>query len=494
MKRLLHRLLVSKHTWPLVVGLIFRTLFFIWCEHENGEQPIGRWAAFDPDQWEYIDTVESYLNGSGWAPDHRMPGYSAIYLLFRSAFDIPMARDLLTLAQMVVAVLAIYVFARAIASAPRNPHWFWPVYGALLFASFSALGDIVLVNESFTTSALMLHWATYVRYRASDRRVWLVASGALIGLAIFLRPIYGPILAFVPMLELVRRDRPMFKSFKYAVLFALPFLLTDAVWVVRNHRHYGGFNPLTNHGPWNPRYSRSTLFPAIELLSTYGGHPYYWESGSDVLWFGYEPDAGGGTTKAIPGVEPPPAYAYTSVCTEDSLIAFANAMRQARSGNMSKAGEDSIAADLLAKTRRWRVVYRKERPFQYHVLSRLRLLKYETINSGTEVLFKRSFKELSKLEFAYKIIQSGIYWWALVIGGLASVLFLTRWRSQPQSALLGLMCVYSVVACPWIMRAAEIRYMIPVFPLLLGASIWLALAGWDRYRALARRSISPSAA
>ncbi len=401
--RRLRDLLASKHTWPLLAGLVFRTLFFIWNEHEIGEGSVGRWAAFDPDQWEYIGTVESYLSGHGWVPDHRMPGYGVIYLLFRLCFDIPMARDLLTLVQMVVAVLATYAFARAIGSAAQRPKWFWPIYGALIFAAFSALSDIVLVNESFTTSALMLHWATYVRYRASGRPVWLIASGALIGLAIFLRPIYGPIIAFVPILELLRSDGTFVKRFKYIALFALPFLLADGLWVARNHRHYGGFHPLTNHGSWNPRYSKSTLYALIEMVSTYGGHAYFWERGSEVRWFGYEPDAGGGTPNSIPGVSPPPAYAYTSECTEDSLVAFAKALRLARFGKLSKAQEEAIAADLLVKARRWREVYKKERPFQFHILSRLRLLKHETINSGTEVLFKRPYTELSYLELAYKI-------------------------------------------------------------------------------------------
>jgi fatty acid desaturase len=115
-------------------------------------------------------------------------------------------------------------------------------------------------------------------------------------------------------------------------------------------------------------------------------------------------------------------------------------------------------------------------------------LKHETINSGSEVLFKRPSSELSKLELAYKVIQSGMYWWALVIGGLASFAFVTRGRANAEAALLGLMCIYSIVACPFIMRAAEIRYMIPVFPLLLGASIWYALGWWERLRMRSTRT------
>jgi hypothetical protein len=297
--RLFRQVKASKHAWPLIAGMIFRALFHLWNHHEIGEHSIGRWAVSDPDQWEYIDSVEAYLSGHGWNPDHRMPGYGVIYLLIRSCTNMATARDLLTLLQMVIGLLATYAFARSLAMAAQRPQWFWPFYGALLFASYSALSDIVLVNESFTTSALMLHWAAYVRYRSTDRLGWLVASGVLIGLATFLRPIYGPILAFVPMLEMLRRDGALVKRFKYVVVFALPFLIADGLWVVRNHRHYGGFHPLTNHGSWNPRYAKSTLYAVIEMVTTYGGHAYYWEPGSEVRWFGYEPDAGGGTPNAM---------------------------------------------------------------------------------------------------------------------------------------------------------------------------------------------------
>lgn len=458
--------------FQLLVGLVLRGAFFIWNAHEiSGERLEGRWAAWDPDQWEYIGTAESYLAGDGWQPDHRMPGYGVIFLLYRLLLSYRDACDAITVSHLLVSVFACWAFCRALAAAVAMPRMFWPAYVLSLLAVYSALSDNVLVNESFTTSALMLHWAAYVRYRSSGALGWLLASGCLIGLAIFLRPIYGPVLLLVPLAELLRTELSITRRLSLVALFCAPFVLADGVWAWRNHRHYGGFHPLTNHGSWNPRYSKSCLFATIELLGTFGEHPYWWEPSSASRWYGYDAEAGGGTGRSIPGVPEPPAYVYSSVCNRDSLEHFAVEVRKARALPPG-AERDSISRGLLAMTNRWRPVYAREHPFQYHVMARLRLLKHQTITSGSQVLFKRPVAELGPLEKAYKLVQSGFYWWALVVGGLAGLYALFRMRRNVLMALLGAMAWYSVVSCPWLMRAAEIRYMIPVFPLLLGLGIW----------------------
>jgi hypothetical protein len=469
---------------PLLLGVLLRGLFFIWNAHECGTGGSGgRWAAWDPDQWEYIGTTESYLAGTGWQPDHRMPGYAFIYLIFRSLFAAPQACDAITVVQMLVSVLATYAFCRALATVFGRPRLFWPAYLISLIGVYSALSDVVLVNESFTTSALMLHWASYVRSRITGYRLWLLGSGAMIALAIFLRPVYGPILVLVPLFELVQRDVAWRFRLLNVLVVCLPFVLVDSVWVIRNHSHYGGFHPLTNHGSWNPRYVRMPHYAATELVSTFGGHAYYWEPSSDMRWYGFEADAGGGTERSIPGVEEPPDYAYTSVCTRDSLVHFANTVRAARRLPALSAGHDSLITELLGMAQRWREVYARERPFRYHIVSRLQLLKHQSFTSGSQVLFKRPVSELNFIERAFKVLQSALYWWALAVGGLAGLVALMRPRSSGLFALLGAMATYSVLACPWLMRAAEIRYMIPVFPLLLGLSVWAGAIGWQRWGA-----------
>lgn len=127
-----------------------------------------------------------------------------------------------------------------------------------------------------------------MRCRVHGGLGWLLAAGALIGLATFLRPIHGPILAIAPLAELLRRECPRSGCLVHAALFAIPFLVVDGIRTWRNHRHFGGFHPVTNHGSGDPRYSKSRLNAGTELLSTCGGHAYWWEPSSDSRWIGFD--------------------------------------------------------------------------------------------------------------------------------------------------------------------------------------------------------------
>ena len=69
-----------------------------------------------------------------------------------------------------------------------------------------------------------------------------------------------------------------------------------------------------------------------------------------------------------------------------------------------------------------------------------------------------------------------------LVGMLGGIVLAMRVRRDPVAAVLGIMAVYGVLACPWIMRMAEIRYLIPVFPLLIATSTWLALTTIERVR------------
>lgn len=469
------------HVKPLLLGLLVKSLYFVWLLWENthfkGMQGIALW---DADSWEYIDTVESWLSGHGWDPDHRMPGYALIYLLFRSWLPMYAARSVLVILHVLVATIATYALARTVSNVIARPRAFWIFYVALLFTSFHALIDVFLVNESLTTSMLIFHWTSYAAFRRTDNGRWLLASGAFIMTAIFLRPIYGPLLLAVPAIELFRRGRPLVRRMVLALLFCSPFIVADGTWTARNHALYGGFHPLTNHGPFNPRFSHTAYYALIRYLEAYGGHCYWWNPVSDIRWYGYEPDAGGGRDKPIPGVKEPPPDAITSVCTRDSLIALAELNRFARRPERTQHERDSIYDVMRATTERYRAVYEREHPFHYQVVSRLRLLKHETMVSGTETLFRRPFDQLGPLEKAYKYSQSLWFWWAQVLGIGFGCVLIARIRRDAVAGLLGLSAVFGLVACPWLMRVAEIRYLIPIFPFLVVIALWATILLYER--------------
>ena len=483
--------LLSSAAFQLFLGFLVKTIFFVWHVHENASLPhMGGFASWDADSWEYINTAESWLLGNGWDPDHRLPGYAIIYLLFRCFLERSIAGDALVVFQLLTAIVAAWCLAREATRASKRPGSFWPLYLLLLFTVFHSISEINLINESLTTSALMFHWTFYSRFRRSGSTAALIASGLFMMVSVFLRPIYGPLLAVVPLIELFRAGSSLGRRIVLVSLFALPFVIADGIWTVRNYRQYGGFHPLTNHGPYNPVFSATPYYALIWYVQAYGGHCYWWDPISDMRWYGYELDAGGGTDRSIPGVPEPPEDAYTSICTKDSLAALAIDLRQTRFLGQPKAQIDSTAKAMMSRARRFREAYTQEHPFHYQVVSRFRLLKHEVVHSGSNTLFRRPFGELSIIEKVYKLVQSAIYWWVLVFGMLGGILLAMRVRRDPVAAVLGIMVVYGVLACPWIMRMAEIRYLIPIFPLLITTSTWVAWVALERLRSRKSRSSS----
>ncbi|MBL7962987.1 MAG: hypothetical protein JNM31_03995 [Flavobacteriales bacterium] len=475
----------------LALGLLVKALLFVWYVQDNaGAKHMGRWALWDGDMWEYVDPIESLLRGEGFHPDHRMPGYGVPYLLLRLVFDQPQACDVLTLLQLLLATVTTYLLARGLVTVTSHRRLFLPTYALLLLSAFHSTVEAVMINESFTTSALALHVLCYMRYRSSGHNGWLVGAGALLAWAVFMRPIYGPLLLVIPLLELLRRHRHWRQRLATVVFFGLPFAVADAAWTIRNHRLYGGFHPLTNHGSFNPIFSSLPYYGVLYWVQTYGGNAYWWDPSADVRWYGFEPDAGGGTDQPIPGVPEPPGDVYVGGITPDSLAHMAMVMRSSRGPEVPEAERDSIAVVLLQMAQRWRTAYAREKPFHYQVVSRLRLLKHETIHSGTTHLFQRPFAELGPAARAWKLLQAALYWWVLLTGCVAAAVVVWRVR-RAEAVLAAVVVLYGVVACPFIMRMAEIRYLVPIFPLMLLCAAWATDALMHRLRRDRRTETSP---
>ena len=484
---------LRRHSRYLFVGLLIKGIFFWYFVRDTAALPhTGTWALWDADTWEYVDPVESYLSGNGFQPDHRMPGYALVYLLFRSFLSPTASADVITLLQLLLATVTCYALARGLTVVTGRRSLFWPAYGLLLVSAFHSMVELVLVNESFTTSALALHWVAYILFRRTGRRRWLVASGALVAWAIFMRPVYGPLIGLVPFIEFIQRGATWRRRITVTALFVAPFALADALWVIRNNRAYGGFHPLTNHGPYNPSFSAMPYYGVIWFVQAYGGHCYFWDPKADILWYGFEEDAGAGRERPVPGISEPPPYVYTSTYNRDSLIAFAEMMRHTRRPTTGQAERDSLAGVIMRTARRYREAFAREHPFQYQVMARLRLLKHETVHSGSATIFRHPFSGLNVMQKGYKLFQSLLYWFVLVGGMVGGAWLLLRFRSLPEGAILGAMVIYGVLACPFIMRMAEIRYLIPVYPLAAMAAVWLLSEAVTRRRA--GRSAGPPAA
>ena len=62
----------------------------------------------------YIGPVDNLVEQGRYAPDHRMPGYGAVYLPLRLLFGPGRSLDVLILMQVLLDALAVYALARSV--------------------------------------------------------------------------------------------------------------------------------------------------------------------------------------------------------------------------------------------------------------------------------------------------------------------------------------------------------------------------------------------
>ena len=452
--------------------LVKVALFALFLADNARTEHMGSLALRDGDTWEYVDPIESLLAGKGYDPDHRMPGYGAVWLLLRSVLSYSAAASAITVIQLLLASLVVYLLAWSVYRLTASRLAFWITYGLLAISTFHAKVEPWVMNESFTTSAIALHWIGFLRWKRESRVGWLMFSGAMLGWAVFMRPIYAPLLAVVPLLLFVKRSAYWRERLLLPVVFLLPFALADVPWILRNARVNQAFHPLTN-GVYGAPFMASPYYAGIKLVQSYGGNYNFWDPSAGIRWFGFRERDRPGIAQLANTFDPPPAYAVIPGYGMDSLQAFADLIAITRDTTATEEARSSAARSAHRIADGYRAAYAGERPFQYYIMAPLRYLKHITVHSGTSVLFNRSFRDMPPWQKAFKLGQSALYWAVLVCGACMAIVRLVRRNGNAATWLLAVLVLYGILSHPFLMRVCEIRYLVPTYPVMLVAAVLL---------------------
>jgi 4-amino-4-deoxy-L-arabinose transferase-like glycosyltransferase len=93
-----------------------------------------------------------------------MPGYGVPYLLLRVFLSPAGSSDALVLLQLFLAGIACYLLALIARRCTRSDAAFFAVFAIALLSAFTGRYDVLLVTESFATSALILHLYLLLRW------------------------------------------------------------------------------------------------------------------------------------------------------------------------------------------------------------------------------------------------------------------------------------------------------------------------------------------
>jgi hypothetical protein len=423
----------------------------------------------------YLNPIESLLKTGSYLPDFRMPGYSGVYLLFRLIGDKAMACNLIIISQLLLAIMAAYSLALMAKMLFKSNRAFYICFYLFLISTYSNFYDAYLLTESFCASALVFAAYYLVLWFQSAKPKYLLFSGIFITWAIFLRPVFMPILllmAFILIVQLIKNKRSWAKPL---ITLLLPFLLADGTWVTRNYINHKQFIPLTSSALY-PEAANSYVQPLFEFVQSWGASTNYSDAKSALSWFDFY----------LPGMVKPdhfdtiPNYIYTTRFNRDSLVYLKQLVHILQNKTLDSNKAKAVQTELVEKLHIYTRSIAREKPFLYYIRTPLKLTKTFLYGPETKEYLKRGkvFHSLGTIIIAFNTL---FYLAVLVLGLIGALLLIFRaYRESYLYLLFALLPIYVIVVHPMILRYAVNRFLMPSWPFLLVCATFTLLATYNR--------------
>ena len=433
----------------------------------------------------YLLPIDSLVEGHGYTPDFRMPGYGGVYLLFRAWLPSTWAQLCLIILQWVADAVIVVLATRVAWRLGASIHAERCVFLVACISTFVSLNALFVMTETFTVLCVLLCIDQALAWNDRPTRTSALIAGAAVAWAIFLRPVFGILLPIIGLWFFLGHRRSKAVSWSTLIFFALPFAVADGAWIARNYHAHGRFIPLTD-GMFYPDFMSSPTYDIFPFVQAIGGNTVWWADGAEIRYFHSELVCLDETDVRLP------AWITTSEFTMDSLRLVSDDAGCIVSDTCP--GLSPLERRRLVKDRmeRYTRSFRTEHPWHYHVTARLRLAATFLFRSGIPESFDAP---LSRMPLAKQIgtILNTVLFVVVSVGGtlMGIVLILSK---DPSRALrfVSIAALITSLMFPLLFRVVESRYLAPAFPLLIIILILgIASFGDRRLRLHVQRHRSP---
>lgn len=421
------------------------------------------------DTYSYLDCIDNLINEGTYSPFYRMPGVGTPYFLLRQFFEPNISYTLFIIIQILLDAFSCFLLAKLAYQITKNKLFFLFTFILCVTNSYYSVFSVWLNSESLCTSSLII--SLYYLYQGilkNDRNnISFLLSGFFVTWSIFCRPIYAPLLILYSIGIVYYLYKNKFRQIaKYIFLFLFPFLFFDALWVYAGFKHTNKIFFL-QHSDYTfskegNEYGEAYILANWKLslfkyVQGFGGDIVDWNPESEISWFG--------TSKTIASnVKSLPTYAVSKTVTIDSLLDIKNNIKLLYSSKDAFL-TDSLRELLDEKLVRFSAIYMQEKPFQYHIMSRIINLKKMIIQNPTYNLYNRTFSNLNIFEKGIKIVYLILYY-VYIFGSFFSFFFILKEKKRVVFLPIILVAGYGLSIYPFL-RFCEFRYIVPVIPFLL---------------------------
>jgi hypothetical protein len=396
----------------------------------------------------------------------RMPGFAAPYILFRIALSKAAAQSAMVLLQIVLSAVSVVASAWLAFRLTRLNVAFLLVFVALGFSEFTSSYDIISGPTSMGASLLVLTLAITWHARETKDFRCLLLAGFLATWSVFCIPYLVFTLPFVGLFLLWPTVGSRRLQWRLALLWALPFVLLDGAWTVRNYVQSGVVQPLSDKYAGYDYYQNE--LELFKLVGAWGCDRIEWQPNAEIRWFTQDYRF----RNIGPRIEVLPSRIYCSAYDIDSLKQIREEIRALRAKQIETTTELKVDTAIGLRLAHWRDVYATEKPFEYYLINPARLLIRLIAHSGTTPFNSKNFRDLPISGKLFRLIQTGLYLFG-TFTGLIFILLLPfiLIGEQKRFAWVMLGCVLAQLwVLLWVFQVIEYRYLTSMFAILWIAS------------------------
>jgi hypothetical protein len=386
-------------------------------------------------------------------------------------FSQPGACNALILFQYILASLSVYYLSHAARNLFESDTMFHLTFYLFLICPFSNFYDAYTCTESLCGSVLIFSVYFFSKYFQEHKIKYCFISGLLLTWVVFLRPIFGGLIMVCCIILLLTKMVEFRIRFKHVLIFLIPFIVCDGIWISRNYILHKEFIPLTSTAGVYPCTTNSYIEPLFEFGQSWGGVCSFTNGPSDIDWI----DNCHEGTPLFLNFDSLPDDIYTSIFNKDSLLQLKKMIIALGSPSITPTTATFYQSQLSQKLTEYKLAIKREKPFLYFIKAPLKMIGVLLYGPKIRSILERG-KSVPHIGGTIVSFNNIVYSFILFLGLISIPLLIIKGiKNSYRLWIVPIIPLYTLLVHPLLFRFYEGRYMIPVWSfMIVGAAYMVA--------------------
>lgn len=437
------------------------------------------------DTFSYIESMQNYItNGIYYVKAHnenyysvRPPHYTIIYLFLQKiGLQKDASFNIIVLIQIIINSLSIVALSLLIVNITKKKYSYYLMLVILSLTTSMSYFNHYILPESLVISCTSLALYCIYKYYFNNNSYYLILASFLFAFSVQMRP-YIVLSLFIPyffILIIFMRNKD-YKSLVRSSLFAfIAMSIIFTPWIYRNYKIYQKIAPYDYKildYYYGGDYQTSIRKAKLDFLKAVGETDTYWDIKCMSSFF--EDDKSRFKQSSIFKFK---KYNFSKSISMDNYNIARDLYLKAINDkdNINKKNEAIDYFNYLTK------LYCKEKPLNYYVFSKIRILKYMIFHNGTYFL-PFNFNQSSSFSILLKLWKIGefiLYKSLLILSILGVVIGIFKKKEE----IIFILIPLSVIGISLIMGIGEYRYFTLSYPVLFLFAIYSTTLIFDRIK------------